>query len=48
MIDATSLLRFYAGIRAWRLARQNAAAVQQKTLRRLLRRAATTRFGRTH
>ena len=48
MIDATPLLRLYGGIRARRLARQNAAAVQQRTLRRLLRHAAATRFGRDH
>ncbi|MBV9017847.1 MAG: GH3 auxin-responsive promoter family protein [Alphaproteobacteria bacterium] len=48
MIDATPLLRLYGGIRAGRLARQKAAAVQQRTLRRLLRHAAATRFGRDH
>lgn len=48
MIDATPLLRAYASIRARRLARQNAAAVQRQTLRHLLRRAATTEFGRKH
>jgi hypothetical protein len=48
MIDATPLLRLYAGFRARRLAGQDAAAVQQRTLQRLLRRAAATRFGREH
>jgi hypothetical protein len=48
MIDATPLLRFYGGFRAWRLARLDAAAIQQRTLRHLLRRAAATRFGRDH
>ena len=48
MIDATPLLRLYAGFRARRLARQHAAAIQQRTLQRLLRRAAATRFGRDH
>src|ERR1700731_485924 len=48
MIDATPLLRLYAGFRAWWLARQDAATIQQRTLRHLLRRAAATRFGRDH
>jgi hypothetical protein len=48
MIDATPLLRLYARYRAARLARQDAAAVQQQTLLRLLARAAMTRFGREH
>jgi hypothetical protein len=48
MIDATPLLRLYAGFRAGRLARQDAAEVQQQTLLRLLRRAADTSFGRDH
>jgi hypothetical protein len=48
MIDATPLLRVYAGFRARRLARQNGPAVQQRTLERLIRRAAATRFGRDH
>ena len=48
MIDATPLLRLYAKFRARRLARQNAAAIQERTLRHLLRRAAATRFGRDH
>ena len=48
MIDATPLLRLYARYGAARLARQDTAAVQQQTLRRLLARAATTRFGREH
>ena len=48
MIDATPLLRLYTAFRASRLARQDARAVQQRTLRRLLQRAAATRFGRDH
>ncbi len=48
MIDATPLLRLYTRFRARRLARQNAAAIQERTLRHLLRRAAVTRFGRDH
>jgi hypothetical protein len=48
MTDATPLLRLYAAFRASRLARQNAAAVQQRTLQSLIRRAAATRFGRDH
>src|SRR5688572_28675054 len=48
MIDATGLLRLYAGCRARRLARQDAAAMQQRQLLRLVRRAADTRFGREH
>ena len=48
MIDATPLLRLYARFRARRLARQDAVAAQEATLRRLLRRAATTRFGQEH
>jgi len=48
MIDATPLLRLYAGVRARRLAHLDAAAVQQRNLQRLLRRAAATRFGRDH
>jgi hypothetical protein len=48
MIDFTPLLRLYAGFRRRRLAHQDAAAVQQQTLMKLLRRAAQTRFGRDH
>jgi hypothetical protein len=48
MIDATPLLRLYARFRARRLARQDAVAVQEVTLRRLLGRAAATRFGQEH
>jgi hypothetical protein len=48
MIDATPLLRLYARFRRRRLARQNAVAVQEATLRRLLGRAAATRFGQDH
>jgi len=48
MIDFTPLLRLHAGFRRRRLAQQDAAAVQQQTLTRLLQRAANTRFGRDH
>lgn len=48
MIDATPLLRLYARFREHRLARQDAAATQQRTLMHLVRRAAATRFGRDH
>jgi GH3 auxin-responsive promoter len=48
MIDATPLLRAYARHRAGRLARQNAAALQRRTLLQLISRAAATRFGRDH
>ncbi len=48
MIDATPLLRLYARWRGRQLARQDAAAVQQRTLQRLVRQAAATRFGRDH
>lgn len=48
MIDLTPLLHLYAGFRRRRLARQDAAAVQQLTLSRLLQQAANTRFGRDH
>jgi GH3 auxin-responsive promoter len=48
MIDATPLLRLYSRFRARRLARQDAVAVQEATLLRLLRRAAATRFGQEH
>ncbi len=48
MIDATPLLRLYAGYRAMRLARQNAVAEQRRQLLRLVRKAAATRFGRDH
>lgn len=48
MLDATPLLRLYAAGRLARLARQDPAAAQRRTLARLLRRAAETRFGREH
>lgn len=48
MIDATSLLRLYARFRLRRLQRADPVQEQQHTLRRLLARAATTRFGREH
>jgi hypothetical protein len=48
VIDATLFLRSYARLRARRLARQNAAAIQHRILLRLLARAAATRFGREH
>ncbi len=48
MIDTTPLLRLYARFRARQLARENAGALQQQVLRRLIERAAATRFGRNH
>src|SRR5207253_369664 len=48
MIDATPLLRLYVRFRARRLARQDAVAVPEQTLRRLVARAAATRFGQEH
>jgi hypothetical protein len=48
MIDATPLLRLYARNRVRRLAREDPVATQDAMLRRLLARAATTRFGREH
>lgn len=48
MIDATGLLRLYAGRRRAELERQDAVAAQRRQLRRLVRAAAATRFGRDH
>lgn len=48
MIDATPLLRVHAGIRLAQLAREDSIAAQQRTLLRLVRRAAATRFGHEH
>jgi hypothetical protein len=48
MIDATPLLRCYAGFRAQRLARQDPVSAQRHTLKRLTAGAAATRFGRDH
>jgi len=48
MIDATGLLRLYARYRGARLAAQDAVETQRRLLLRLLRRAASTRFGRDH
>ncbi|HEX6441189.1 MAG TPA: GH3 auxin-responsive promoter family protein, partial [Stellaceae bacterium] len=48
MIDATPLLHLYARFRLGRLARQDAAATQERVLQRLLVRAAATGFGREH
>jgi hypothetical protein len=48
VIDATPLLRAYARHRAARLARQDAAALQRRTLLQLISRAAVTKFGRDH
>ena len=48
MLDATPLLRLYGRTRLARLARQDAAATQQRQLMRLLRRAGATRFGSDH
>lgn len=48
MIDPTPLLRPYARWRRAALARRDVAAEQQRTLSRLLARAAGTRFGQDH
>ena len=48
MIDATPLLRAVTKPRLAALARMDPLAAQRTTLRRLLRRAANTRFGRDH
>jgi hypothetical protein len=48
MLDATPLLRAYAGRRLARIARQEPAAVQHRELMRLLRAARGTRFGIAH
>ncbi len=48
MIDATPLVRCYARFRARRLARQDAVSIQRQILKRLIERAAATRFGRDH
>lgn len=46
--DATPLLRAYAALRLARLRAMDPAAVQERLLLRLVRRAARTRFGRAH
>ncbi len=48
MLDATPLLRAYAHVRRRGRARRSPVATQADTLRRLLARAAHTRFGRDH
>ena len=48
MIDTTPLLRLYARFRARQLALENAPALQEQILKRLIKRAAATRFGRDH
>jgi hypothetical protein len=48
VIDATPLLRCYAGWRSHWLARQDPAIEQQRQLMRLVHRGAATRFGRDH
>ncbi len=48
MIDGTPLLRAYAGRRLRRLSRMDPLQEQRHQLRRLLRAAADTRFGRDH
>ncbi|MEC9347313.1 MAG: GH3 auxin-responsive promoter family protein [Pseudomonadota bacterium] len=48
MIDATPLLRTYSRWRGRQLARLDPAAVQERELLKLVRRAARTRFGRDH
>ena len=48
MLDATPLLRAYAGWRLYGLARQDAAESQRRQLLGLLAHARNTRFGREH
>jgi hypothetical protein len=48
MIDATPLLQFYAPWRCANLAHEDAAAVQERQLLTLIRRARNTKFGRDH
>ncbi|HEV2334345.1 MAG TPA: GH3 auxin-responsive promoter family protein [Stellaceae bacterium] len=48
MIDTTGLFRLYARFRSRQLARENAPALQEQVLKRLIARAAKTRFGRDH
>src|SRR3954451_3632683 len=48
MIDTTPLLRLYGAFRRRRLSHEDAAAVQEQTLARLLQQASGTRFGRDH
>lgn len=48
MIDTTPLLRLYTRFRSRQLARENAPALQEQVLKRLIARAAATRFGRDH
>jgi hypothetical protein len=48
MIDLTPLLRLHARRRRATLAAEDSAAVQEAQLRRLLRQAAATSFGRAH
>jgi hypothetical protein len=48
MLDATPLFRLYAQRRRNALARQDAAAEQERQLLRLVGQAANTRFGRDH
>jgi hypothetical protein len=48
LIDATALLRCYARWRLRQLASEDPATAQQRQLFRLLRRAASTRFGQMH
>jgi len=48
MLAATPMIWLQAQWRAWRLGAQTPASVQEAELKRLLRRAAPTRFGRDH
>jgi hypothetical protein len=48
MLDITPFLRLLAASRRAQLARFDAAAVQERTLLKLVRRAADTRFGKDH
>jgi len=48
MLDATPLLKHYAGWRSRRLGSQDAVEAQRRTLLRLVGKARSTRFGRDH
>jgi hypothetical protein len=48
MIDATPLLKLYAGIRGRTLDHEHAPEAQRQELLKLIRRAATTRFGKDY
>jgi hypothetical protein len=48
MLAATSFVRLYAQWRIWQLNMQHPAETQERELLALVRRAASTRFGRDH